>query len=157
MAIYNAFCDRVPVYLIAGNALDINAPAPGVEWDHSVQDAAAIVRDCLKWDDVPISLAHFRGVRRARLQNRDDAAHGARCCWWPTANCRRARFPTTRSITFPKLTLWLAAAGRFRLGGRSGAHAGGRGKSRDSSGAHRAHGGRLEATSSSLPKRCRRR
>jgi acetolactate synthase-1/2/3 large subunit len=59
MAIYNAFCDRVPIYLIAGNALDINSRRPGVEWDHSVQDAAAIVRDCLKWDDVPISLDHF--------------------------------------------------------------------------------------------------
>jgi len=59
MAIYNAFCDRVPVYLIAGNALEINSRRPGVEWDHSVQDAAAIVRDCLKWDDVPISLDHF--------------------------------------------------------------------------------------------------
>ena len=59
MAIYNAFCDRAPVYLIAGNALEINSRRPGVEWDHSVQDAAAIVRDCLKWDDVPISLDHF--------------------------------------------------------------------------------------------------
>src|SRR5580700_2985860 len=59
MAIYNAFCDRVPVYLIAGNALEINSRRPGVEWDHSVQDAAAIVRDCLKWDDAPISLQHF--------------------------------------------------------------------------------------------------
>ena len=59
MAIYNAFCDRVPVYLIAGNALDIQSRRPGVEWDHSVQDAAAIVRDCLKWDDVPMSLDHF--------------------------------------------------------------------------------------------------
>ena len=59
MAIYNAFCDRVPIYLIAGNALEINARRPGVEWDHSVQDAAAIVRDCLKWDDTPISLEHF--------------------------------------------------------------------------------------------------
>ena len=59
MAIYNAFCDRVPVYLIVGNALEINSRRPGVEWDHSVQDAAAMVRDCVKWDDVPISLDHF--------------------------------------------------------------------------------------------------
>ena len=59
MAIFNAFCDRVPVYLIAGNALDTNARRPGVEWDHSAQDVAAIVRDCLKWDDVPVSLEHF--------------------------------------------------------------------------------------------------
>ena len=59
MAIYNAFCDRVPVFLIAGNALDIVSRRPGVEWDHSAQDVAAMVRDCLKWDDVPASMEHF--------------------------------------------------------------------------------------------------
>jgi acetolactate synthase-1/2/3 large subunit len=32
---------------------------PGVEWDHSVQDAAAMVRDFIKWDDLPASLQHF--------------------------------------------------------------------------------------------------
>ena len=47
------------LYLIAGNTLDIASRRPGVEWDHSVQDAAAMVRDCLKWDDVPMSLEHF--------------------------------------------------------------------------------------------------
>jgi acetolactate synthase-1/2/3 large subunit len=69
MAIFNAFCDRVPVYLIAGNALDIASRRPGVEWDHSAQDVAAIVRDCLKWDDVPISLEHFTesGVRAYKI------------------------------------------------------------------------------------------
>ena len=59
MAIFNAFCDRVPVYLIAGNALEINTRRPGVEWDHSAQDVAAMARDFLKWDDVPASLEHF--------------------------------------------------------------------------------------------------
>src|SRR5262249_10989054 len=28
-------------------------------WEHSVQDAASIVRDFVKWDDTPISLEHF--------------------------------------------------------------------------------------------------
>jgi thiamine pyrophosphate-dependent acetolactate synthase large subunit-like protein len=32
---------------------------PGVEWAHSVQDAAAMVRDFTKWDDNPFSLPHF--------------------------------------------------------------------------------------------------
>jgi acetolactate synthase I/II/III large subunit len=59
MAIYNAFCDRAPVYIIAGNSIDATQRRPGVEWDHSVQDAAAIVRDFTKWDDLPISLPHF--------------------------------------------------------------------------------------------------
>src|SRR5215470_11267675 len=59
MALYNAYCDRVPVYVIAGNSIDATQRRPGVEWDHSVQDAAATVRDFVKWDDLPISLQHF--------------------------------------------------------------------------------------------------
>ena len=59
MAIYNAWCDRVPVYIILGNSLDAIMRRPGAEWDHSVQDAAAMVRDYIKWDDTPLSLQHF--------------------------------------------------------------------------------------------------
>jgi thiamine pyrophosphate-dependent acetolactate synthase large subunit-like protein len=59
MAIYNAYCDRVPVYIMAGNSLDATLRRPGVEWAHSVQDAAAMVRDYIKWDDQPVSLPHF--------------------------------------------------------------------------------------------------
>jgi len=59
MAIYNAYCDRVPVYVVVGNTIDATMRRPGVEWLHSVQDAASIVRDFVKWDDTPISLAHF--------------------------------------------------------------------------------------------------
>jgi len=59
MAIYNAYCDRVPVYLILGNIIDATKRMPGVEWAHSVQDAAAMIRDFTKWDDLPISLTHF--------------------------------------------------------------------------------------------------
>ncbi len=59
MAIYNAYCDRVPVYVILGNIIDATKRVPGVEWTHSVQDAAAMVRDFTKWDDLPISLEHF--------------------------------------------------------------------------------------------------
>ena len=59
MAIYNAYCDRVPVYLILGNIVDATKRMPGVEWAHSVQDAAAMIRDFTKWDDLPVSLTHF--------------------------------------------------------------------------------------------------
>jgi acetolactate synthase I/II/III large subunit len=59
MAVYNAYCDRVPVYIIVGNTLDATERRPGVEWTHSVQDAASLVRDFSKWDDTPISLEHF--------------------------------------------------------------------------------------------------
>jgi acetolactate synthase-1/2/3 large subunit len=60
MAIYNAYCDRVPVYIVIGNNLDATKRDQAYgEWPHSVQDAAAMVRDYVKWDDVPFSLQHF--------------------------------------------------------------------------------------------------
>jgi thiamine pyrophosphate-dependent acetolactate synthase large subunit-like protein len=59
MAIYNAWCDRVPMFIILGNTLDLTVRRPGAEWAHSVQDAAAMVRDYVKWDDNPTSLQHF--------------------------------------------------------------------------------------------------
>jgi acetolactate synthase-1/2/3 large subunit len=58
MAIYNAWCDRVPVYLMLGNHGDA-AIRRAAEWYHGVQDAALMVRDYTKWDDTPWSLTHF--------------------------------------------------------------------------------------------------
>jgi acetolactate synthase-1/2/3 large subunit len=59
MAVYNAWVDRVPILMIGGNGIDANKRRPGTEWNHSVQDAAALVRDFVKWDDAPGSLQHF--------------------------------------------------------------------------------------------------
>jgi len=59
MAVYNAWADRVPVMMFAGNGMDANKRRPGVEWTHCVQDPAGIVRDFIKWDDQPASLQHF--------------------------------------------------------------------------------------------------
>jgi acetolactate synthase-1/2/3 large subunit len=68
MALYNAWCDRVPVYMMIGNTLDAAKRAPGGDWVHSVQDAAATVRDFVKWDDFPGSLTHF-GESAVRAYN----------------------------------------------------------------------------------------
>src|ERR1700731_2410073 len=68
MALYNAWCDRVPVYMMVGNTVDATKRAPGGEWVHSVQDAAAMVRDFVKWDDLPASLTHF-GESAVRAYN----------------------------------------------------------------------------------------
>src|ERR1700734_1059708 len=59
MAIYNAYADRVPVYILLGNIQDGAWRRSDVEWAHSVQDAAAMVRDSLTWDDSPVSLGGF--------------------------------------------------------------------------------------------------
>jgi thiamine pyrophosphate-dependent acetolactate synthase large subunit-like protein len=59
MAIYNAWCDRVPVIVVGGNDLDAAHRPPGVPTIHSAQDINALVRDFTKWDDTPVSLQHF--------------------------------------------------------------------------------------------------
>ena len=59
MALYNAWCDRTPVYVVVGNIADAELRRPGIEWNHSAQDEAVIVRDFVKWDDAPASLQHF--------------------------------------------------------------------------------------------------
>ena len=59
MAIYNAWCDRVPVLVVGGNDLDAARRPPGVPTIHSAQDINALVRDFTKWDDTPVSAQHF--------------------------------------------------------------------------------------------------
>ncbi len=59
MAVYNAWCDRAPMMIFAGNGLRSDTRRPGVEWNHSVQDPGNLVRDYTKWDDQPISLQSF--------------------------------------------------------------------------------------------------
>ena len=59
MALYNSWCDRVPVYVMIGNIIEADKRMPGAEWVHSAIDPAALVRDFVKWDDQPASLQHF--------------------------------------------------------------------------------------------------
>ena len=59
MAVYNAFCDRVPVFIVAGNNLNAATRRSNVDWVHSVQDAGSLLRDFTKFDDSPVSLGQF--------------------------------------------------------------------------------------------------
>ena len=57
--IYEAWCDRVPAYVVLGNSADAARRFGDVGWVHSVQDTCSIIRDYTKWDDAPASLTHF--------------------------------------------------------------------------------------------------
>ncbi|HEX4049971.1 MAG TPA: thiamine pyrophosphate-dependent enzyme [Steroidobacteraceae bacterium] len=59
MAIYNAYADRVPIFMITSASLDALRRGGGDKWDHSGTDAPAMVRDFTKWDSTPGSLGHF--------------------------------------------------------------------------------------------------
>lgn len=61
MAVFNAWCDKVPVIVMGGNDLDESSPQRGREIiaTHSAQDPNTLVRDFTKWDDTPVNLQHF--------------------------------------------------------------------------------------------------
>ena len=59
MAIYNAYCDQVPIVILAGNTADEANRRPNADWQHSAHDQAVLVRDFTKWDDQPSSMQGF--------------------------------------------------------------------------------------------------
>ena len=64
MAIFNAWCDRMPVILIgATGPVDAAKRRPWIDWIHTARDQAALVRGFVKWDDQPASIG--RGLRIA--------------------------------------------------------------------------------------------
>ncbi len=56
MAIFNAWCDRMPVLVIgATGPVDAAKRRPWIDWIHTARDQGAIVRGYTKWDDQPAS------------------------------------------------------------------------------------------------------
>ncbi len=57
MAIFNAWCDRVPMLIIgAVGPMDAVQRRPWVDWIHTARDLGALIRGYTKWDDQPTSL-----------------------------------------------------------------------------------------------------
>jgi thiamine pyrophosphate-dependent acetolactate synthase large subunit-like protein len=61
MAIFNAWCDRMPV-IVLGATGPVDAPRrrPWIDWIHTARDQGALVRGFTKWDDQPASPAAAR-------------------------------------------------------------------------------------------------
>ncbi|ONY10117.1 thiamine pyrophosphate-binding protein [Burkholderia cenocepacia] len=56
MAIFNAWCDRVPLLLIGGNGpIDAAKRRPWIDWIHTSQNIESAVKDFVKWCDQPTS------------------------------------------------------------------------------------------------------
>jgi len=110
MALYNAWCDRVPVYLVIGNTLDVQHRGGEVAWVHSVQDAAGMVREFVKWDDTPVSLQHFaesavRAYKVAMTPPRLPVVLVA------DTEMQDNQIPVGENLRIPKLTLTAPPAG----------------------------------------------
>src|SRR5947209_1542696 len=61
MAIFNAWCDRMPVLVLgATGPVDAVKRRPWIDWIHTARDQGALVRPYTKWDDQPASPAAAR-------------------------------------------------------------------------------------------------
>jgi thiamine pyrophosphate-dependent acetolactate synthase large subunit-like protein len=74
MAIFNAWCDRVPVIVLGGTGpMDTTRRRPWIDWIHTALVQGNQVRDYVKWDDQPFSLksvpeSFIRGYRIATTE-----------------------------------------------------------------------------------------
>ncbi len=72
MAIFNAWCDRVPMLVLgATGPWDAARRRPWIDWIHTCADQGALVRDYTKWDNQPASVpaAYEALLRAAQLAN----------------------------------------------------------------------------------------
>ncbi len=67
MAIFNAWCDRMPVLILgATGPWDAAKRRPWIDWIHTASDQGALVRDYTKWDNQPASVpAAYEAILRA--------------------------------------------------------------------------------------------
>jgi thiamine pyrophosphate-dependent acetolactate synthase large subunit-like protein len=77
MAIFNAWCDRVPMLILgATGPWDAAKRRPWIDWLHTSSDQGALVRDFTKWDNQPGSVpAAYEALMRA-AQIADTAPRG---------------------------------------------------------------------------------
>ncbi|MDH3236550.1 MAG: thiamine pyrophosphate-binding protein [Alphaproteobacteria bacterium] len=56
MSVFNAWCDRMPIYLLgATGPVDAARRRPWIDWIHTAKDQGALLRNFTKWDDEPRS------------------------------------------------------------------------------------------------------
>ncbi len=61
MAIFNAWCDRMPMVIMgAGGPIDADKRRPWIDWIHTSRDQGAMIRNYVKYDDMPMSPAAAR-------------------------------------------------------------------------------------------------
>ncbi len=74
MAIYNAWCDRLPVIVMGGTGpMDTAHRRPWIDWVHTALVQGNLVRDFVKWDDQPGSVEAIADsfIRAYRLATTD--------------------------------------------------------------------------------------
>jgi thiamine pyrophosphate-dependent acetolactate synthase large subunit-like protein len=77
MAIFNAWCDRQPMLVLgATGPVDAVLRRPWIDWIHTSQDQGGLIRDFIKWDDQPGSVAAVPESILRAWQQTATAPHG---------------------------------------------------------------------------------
>jgi len=77
MAIFNAWCDRAPMLIFgATGPVDATLRRPWIDWIHTSQDQGALLRNFVKWDDQPGSVAALPESIYRAWQQTATAPHG---------------------------------------------------------------------------------
>ncbi len=77
MAIFNAWCDRVPMLILgATGPVDATQRRPWIDWLHTAQDQGGLIRNFIKWDDQPGSVAALPEAILRGWQATNTAPHG---------------------------------------------------------------------------------
>ncbi|AOO79397.1 thiamine pyrophosphate-binding protein [Bosea vaviloviae] len=98
MAIYNAWCDRVPMLIMgATGPVDAAERRPWIDWLHTAKDQGALIRPYVKWDDQPVSVPAMIDsfIRAANLTRMTPKA--------PTYVCLDVSMQETRLDEMPAL------------------------------------------------------
>ena len=78
MAIFNAWCDRMPIVVLgATGPVDAAKRRPWIDWIHTSRDQGAIVRNYTKWDDQPVLAGRDPRVDHPRDLDGEYRADGA--------------------------------------------------------------------------------
>ena len=137
MAIFNAWCDRMPVLVLgATGPVDAVKRRPWIDWIHTARDQGALVRPYTKWDDQPASPRrcarsadardvdreyHAAGAGLRESRRRDaggEARRAAAAASRPRASCRRSRARRMRQAVAKAAALLKAAKNVVMLVGR---------------------------------------
>jgi thiamine pyrophosphate-dependent acetolactate synthase large subunit-like protein len=105
MAIFDAWCDRVPVIVLgATGPVDAARRRPWIDWIHTARDQGALVRHYVKWDDQPGSVPAAQEALLRAAQIASTAPRG------PVYVCLDAALQEARLDAAPRLP----DVGRFR-------------------------------------------
>jgi len=98
MAVFNAWCDRVPLLLLgATGPVDAARRRPWIDWIHTASDQGALIRGYTKWDDQPASVPAAQEALLRAAQIAQTAPRG------PTYVCLDVTLQESRIDALPPL------------------------------------------------------